>query len=100
MIGCDSLNLQCSSLVAFLIGKNNRRLLVARKMKHDAGNVVLHVGGQGAGGFNRLFKKLCHAVIVALPPKARKGFRGSLMHVISAQKKRFWINAVGFEHKS
>jgi hypothetical protein len=27
-----------------------------------------------------------------------RGYRASLMHVISAQKKRFQINALGFVH--
>jgi hypothetical protein len=59
---------------AFVVGKNNRRLLVARKMKDDTRDVVLRFRGQGAGGFNGLFEKLCHGVIVAFPPKAWKGF--------------------------
>jgi hypothetical protein len=85
---------------ALLVGKNNRRLLVARKMKYDAGNVVLRFRRQGSRGFNGLFEKFCHAASVAFPLYPWKGFRGSLLHVISAQRKPLWIKGFFHEHES
>jgi hypothetical protein len=79
----------CFKRGCFLGSQLDHRLILTGKLQEYPRKLVLHVRGQGAGGFNSLFEKLCHAAIVAFPPNPWKDFRGSLMHVIFAQKKGF-----------
>jgi hypothetical protein len=56
------------------------------------------ISGGRPRGFNRLIQKLRHGSILAFLPNPWKGFPGSLKDVISAEKKRVWINALDYEH--
>lgn len=62
-VGCElaSLGLREGSVErgVFLGGQLDRRLILSGKLEKRARERVLHVGAQGAGGFNCLFEKLC-----------------------------------------
>jgi hypothetical protein len=86
----------CFKRGCFLGSQLDHRLILTGKLQEHPRKLVLHSGGQGAGGFNGLFEKFCHGSSLAFPPNPWKGFRGSLLHVISAQKKGLFFNGVGF----
>ena len=45
---------------ALIVGKNDRRLLITRKIEHHAGNIILQVGREAKSSLKCLFQKFCH----------------------------------------
>jgi cell wall-associated NlpC family hydrolase len=81
----------------FLASQLDHRLILAGKLKEHTSKRVLHLRGQGAGGFNGLFQKLCHGGLIAFPPKAWKVFRVSLKRLSSQDKPISIRPATGYE---
>jgi hypothetical protein len=56
-----SLRKGCFKRGFFLGSQLDRGLILTGKLQKHASKLVLHVGGQGAGGVDSLFQELCHA---------------------------------------
>jgi hypothetical protein len=59
---------------------------ILRRPVAESCAIYVTVRQEHSGRFNGLFEKLCHGSSLAFPPNPWKGFRGSLLHVIFAQK--------------